>query len=130
MSRRIEGTTMGGFKCDSVGCDQNGTHAPMVCVPYEGYPVEIRNPLIAFLDTHCCRTHFNQLKGYDVLFKAVRDQIEMVARENGGRPAFKRAYVKPVRTQSPEYLNFQRASGLIPPDDAKASGSIIIPNLR
>ncbi|MBV8473815.1 MAG: hypothetical protein JO107_16615 [Hyphomicrobiales bacterium] len=127
MSRAIEGTTAGGYLCDAVGCDMIATHSPMLCVPFEGYPVEIRPPLVAFCDVHVCPVHWQGLRSSDFVSKAMTDVIEATAAESNGRPAFKRAYVKPIVCHSYEYLQFQQKAGLVAPDDAIAKGSITAP---
>ncbi len=128
MSRVIEGTTLGGFTCDANGCDRVAVYAPVVCVPYEGFPVQVRKPIIGFIDTHVCPLHWRSIRGYDVLGKKIRDAIEAVAVEHNGRPAFRRAYVKPIRCHSAEFLQFQQKSGLVAPDDALAKpGQLAMP---
>lgn len=118
MTRVKEGTTLQGYSCDARGCDRVAVYSPMVCVPYEGFPLEVRPPIIGFVDTHVCPQHWKDLREADVLGKPVRDAIEHVASANWGRPAFKRAYIKPVLCHSYEYLQFQQKTGLVAPDDA------------
>lgn len=122
MTRAIEGTTLGGYICDARGCDRVGVYSPVVCVPYEGFPVEVRPPIIGFVDTQVCAEHWKDLREADVLGKPVRDAIEHVASQNWGRPAFKRAYIKPIVCHSHEYLQFQQTTGLVAPDDALVKG--------
>lgn len=127
MSLVKEGTTALGFKCDRAGCDRKAPYTPVYCVPHEGYPVEIRGPIIGMIDTHLCAEHCKDVREEDVVSKRMRDQIEGVAAMNNSRPAFKRAYIKFVPTISDEYQRFQEAVGHVAPGDAQAEGKIILP---
>jgi len=128
MSRVVEGTTMGGFRCDASACSAKATHSPVLCVPYEGYPPEIRRPLIAFVDRHVCPDHFRAFTIDDLLEKRIRDQMESIAEQHHGRPAFERAFIQFCRCISDEYQRFQEGAGLVPPGDAYADGRKIMPN--
>lgn len=120
MSRILEGTTLGGYACDAVGCGRRAVHTPVVCVPYEGFPVAVRNPIIGFVDVHVCPEHWPALNIDELMTKPMRDAMEAVAVEHNGRPAFKRTYLKPIYCHSSEFLQFQQKSGLVAPDDALA----------
>lgn len=125
--RNIEGTTAGGFTCDASGCDLVAVYAPCIVVPFEGHPVQVRRPMFGFVDTHVCIRHWKDIRIDDQMTKKMRDTFEETAAAAGMRPAFKRAYVVPVRVHSPEFLDFQKAMKLIPPEDALAAGSIELP---
>ncbi len=128
MSRVIEGTTLGGFACDARGCARIAVFTPKIHVPYEGFPLEVRNPIVGWVDTHVCPEHVFSIRGYDVLGKKVRDSIEAIAVEHNGRPDFKRAFVRMIRCHSEEFLQFQQKSGLVAPDDALAKpGELAMP---
>ena len=127
MSRRVEGTTLAGYKCDERTCDQNGVYAPVLCVPFKGYPVEVRHPLISFIDRHICMKHWRNVKIDDLLVPHMRKTFQQVADQSGGIPDFRRAYLKRVRCHSADFLAFQQNSGLVPPDDALAKGMIEAP---
>lgn len=124
VARRTEGTTLGGYRCDRDGCDANGAWTPVLCVPYEGYPVEIRKPLIGMVDTHVCIAHHKDVRMGDVISKQMKDVIEDTAALDGGRPDFKRAWLAFVPTNCGEYLDFQHGAGLVPRDDAMVKGSM------
>jgi hypothetical protein len=130
VSRVREGTTMAGFACDAAACSAKATHSPVLCVPYEGYPPETRRPMIAFVDKHVCPDHFRYIRTDDMLDKRIRDQMEAIAAQNHGRPDFKRAFLNWCRCISDDYQRFQESAGLVKPDDAKADGSIIMPNFK
>lgn len=120
MTRIVEGTTLGGFRCDAVGCAAKATHSPMICVPYEGFPVSIRNPIIGMVDTHVCARHRKSILISDIVSKPMMDVIEETASQANGRPEFSRSYIKFVRVHSWEYTQFQQRTGLVAPDDALA----------
>ena len=130
MSRVIEGTTALGFRCDATACNAKATHSPVICVPYEGYPPEIRRPIVAFVDKHVCPDHFGYIRPDDMLDKRIRDQMEAIARQNHGRPDFKRAFLNWCRCISSEYQQFQESAGLVAPGDARADGRLILPNAK
>ena len=132
MSRVVEGTSMGGFRCDAVGCGAKAVASPVICVPHENYPVEIRNPIIAFTDIHVCLYHQGAVTVEDQAHKPMRDQIEAIAAQSMSRPDFKRAYVKFIRVHSDDYQRFLETAGLVQPGDATIKttmSDIIIPNL-
>jgi hypothetical protein len=129
MARRKDGTTLSGYICDCVGCDRNGVVAPVVCVPFEGFPIEVRVPIFGIVDTHVCMEHWKNIKLEDQMTKAMMATIEEVAISKDGRPAFKRAFLRPVILHSQEYLEFQQGAGLVPPDDAVVDGSIEMPDI-
>ena len=118
MARRLDGTTLGGFVCDRVGCEANGAWAPVLCVPYEGYPTEVMKPLVGMVDTHLCLDHWKDVRMEDVISKPMKDVIEETAALYHVRPDFSRAYLDFIPTASDGYLTFQQRSGLIPHDDA------------
>jgi hypothetical protein len=129
--RRIEGTTMGGYVCDAAGCDAVATHSPALMVPYYGFPIEVRAPIICQTDVHVCPRHWRSLNISDLMTKDMRVTIEMWANQQEGKPAFERTFLKRVRCHSQEFLEFQQVSGLVPPDDAIAkpgTNKIIMPN--
>jgi hypothetical protein len=130
LSRIREGTTMGGFICDASACGARATHSPVLCVPYKGYPVQIKPPMIAFVDRHACPDHFGAFRVSDLLVVAIRRQFSQIAEQNDGKPDFDRAYIKQIRCISDEYQKFQEAAGLVKPGDARADGSVIIPNAK
>ena len=127
MARNIEGTTAGGFTCDSVGCHLVAVYAPCIVIPFEGHPVQVRRPMFGFVDTHICVKHWKDIRIDDQMTKKMKDTFEETAAAAGLRPAFKRAYVMPARLHSPEFLGFQQTMGLVAPDDALVKGSIIAP---
>jgi hypothetical protein len=127
MSRRIEGTTLGGFRCDSDGCDQNGAFAPMLIVPWVGLPEEVKEPITTLVDVHSCRAHFSRFPVEKLFSKTLRKGISEFAEERGGHADFARARVVPCPTTSQRFLEFQQNVGLVPPDDAVIKGSITSP---
>lgn len=130
MSRVKPNTTAMGHKCDANACDARATHSPVLCVPYKGYPVQIRSPMIAFVDRHTCPDHFRAFLISDLLTDNIKKEFRRIADENDGMPDFGRAYIKQIRCISDEYQQFQEKTGLVAPGDAKADGRIIIPNAR
>lgn len=128
MSRIVEGTTLGGYTCDERVCFRRAVYTPVVCVPYEGFPVAVRSPIIGFVDVHVCPEHWPALKIDELITKKMKDAIEAIAVEHNGRPAFNRAYLKKIYCHSAEYLQFQQKSGLVAPDDALAKpGALAMP---
>jgi hypothetical protein len=124
MSRRIEGTTLGGFRCDYEGCDQNGAFAPMLIVPWKGLPEQVKAPIETFVDMHFCKGHFGRLSEEKVFSKTLRKGISEFAEERKGHADFTRARIVPYPTTSQRFLEFQQRVGLVPPDDAVIKGSI------
>ena len=122
--RRIEGTTLGGFVCDSPGCDKNGAYAPMLIVPWKGLPEEVKAPIETFVDMHFCAGHFGNCPEEKLFSKTLRKGISEFAEERGGHTDFKRSRVAMYPTTSQRFLEFQQHVGLVPPDDAVIKGSI------
>lgn len=118
MTRCVEGTTLGGYRCDRDGCEAPGSWSPVLVVPYEGFTTQERNPLIGMVDTQVCMEHWKDVRIEDVISKPMKDVIEETAAIYSGRPDFKRAYIDFVKTHSYEYLRFQQGAGLVPADDA------------
>ena len=118
MTRRVPGTTLGGYRCDRDGCDAAAGWSPVLVVPYEGFTIKERKPLIGMVDTHVCLDHWKDVRVEDVISKPMKDVIEETAALHHGRPDFKRAYIDFVKVHSYEYLQFQQGSGLVAPDDA------------
>ena len=79
MTRRVEGTTLAGYKCDAVGCDANGVWAPVVCVPYHDLPVDLYRPVVLFRDIHVCNVHWFDIRIDDQLTPAVRRAVREAA---------------------------------------------------
>lgn len=130
MSRAIPDTTAGGYRCDSVGCDAVATSAPCIMTPYEGFPIEVKRPIMSQVDVHVCPRHRKDVTLDGLWSKPLRESIEECAIANNGRPAFARAYIEFVRCHSPEFLEFQQVSGLVPPDDGLVKGpGIILPDM-
>lgn len=127
MARRVDDTTLGGYRCDAAGCDANGVLSPRLMVPMEGHPVDVVAPVMVAVDVHVCARHWRDLKIDDLFTKQSRNAVEECAESKGGRPAFKRAYIEPVLLHSQEFLEFQQRAGLVSPDDALAPGEIILP---
>ncbi len=129
MTRRIEGTTLGGFSCDFAGCDQNGAYTPMLVVPWEGEDALTKEPITMFVDTHSCWGHFHTFQ-MDRLFSArLRKEIDGFAEARHGHADWKRARIQPYRTTSQRYLEFQQHTGIVPPDDALAKGAVVDPTV-
>ena len=127
MSRRIEGTTLGGFKCDSPGCDQNGAFSPALVVPWKGFEEDVKEPIVTFVDVHSCAEHFSRLPVGKLFSATLRKGIAGFAEERKGEADFTRERIFRAPTTSPRYLAFQQNSGLVPPDDAVVKGSIKAP---
>jgi hypothetical protein len=126
MARRVEGTTLFGFRCDSHGCDENGAYAPCALVPFVGWHEKIRKPIVSMHDCHLCRRHTQDVRIDDLLTRAVKTQIRETADASGGRPDWDRARVVFTPCNSGEYLEFQQKTGLVPPDDATVKGPPLI----
>jgi hypothetical protein len=126
MARRAEGTTLSGYKCDHVGCDENGAYAPCALVPFEGWSEKVRKPIICMFDAQVCRWHVKDVRLDDMLTKAAKTQIREIADAAGGKPAWERARVVFTPCNSGEYLEFQQKTGLVPPDDAMVKGPPLI----
>ena len=122
--RRIEGTTLGGYVCDDPGCDENGAFTPMLVIPWEGLPEEVKEPMTSFVDIHSCKTHFGRFPMEKLFDKTLRKGIEEFAEERRGHADFKRARIVMYPTTSQRFLEFQQHVGLVPPDDALIKGSI------
>jgi hypothetical protein len=127
MTRRVEGTTLAGYKCDAVGCDANGVWAPVVCVPYHDLPVDLYRPVVLFRDIHVCNVHWFDIRIDDQLTPAVRRAVREAALAHGIRPDFERTYLKRVACHSEEFLTFQQMMKLVPENDALVEGAIDAP---
>lgn len=128
MARVQDGTTAGGFSCDASGCDLVGVYAPCIMTPFEGFPTQVRAPIMSQVDIHVCPKHTKAVRLDDLLAtKGLRESVEEATAAKGGRPAFARSYIEFVRCHSPEFLEFQQRAGLVPPDDAVVRGSITLP---
>lgn len=133
--RRIEGTTLGGYRCDHVACDANGIAAVSVIVPAQGLALDRHNPLQIIFDVHVCRQHAGVVKRDGVgryLSPAVIERCKDhfgLAEVDGKRlhlkPDFDRAFLQSLATNSPRFLEFQQTMGLVPPDDAMVKGPAI-----
>lgn len=124
MSRVIEGTTLGGYRCDEVGCDRVAVYSPCVCIPLVGKSIEVRKPVACFVDVHVCPGHWKDLRISELVTTQAKEQIKAQANDMGGAPDFDRIFLKPITCHSQAYLEFQQATGLVPPDDALAKGYI------
>lgn len=126
MSRNTPNTTLGGFTCDHEACQKVAVYAPVLRVPYKGYPKEARNPMYCLCDVHVCPEHGQKLRVKELLTKEKQDAFEETAKQQDGSPAFGRTYLQFIRVNSPEFLAFQQNTGLVPPDDALVKGPSII----
>lgn len=131
--RRIEGTTLGGFRCDAVDCDENGIAGVCLMVPARDLPIHLHNPLQVFFDVHVCRRHWEDVKREGLskyLTKAVRSRCGDFFGQARGKPLqpdFDRTWLQAVATNSQRYLDFQQASGLVPARDAMVDGAMDVP---
>ena len=127
MSRRIEGTTLGGFKCDAVGCVDNAVYSPIIVVPYKN-PAFDDEPIFNFTDTHVCLNHWSHVRAEAALTGGMREACRAVAANRLKiEPDFDRAYLSRIMVHDGDYHKFQQASGLIG-DDAMVKPVIVKAN--
>jgi hypothetical protein len=122
MSRVIEGTSMGGFVCDHPGCTVKAFAAPVICVPWKGFPTSIRRPVTVIRDLHVCLRHQDAVRLEDELSKGIRDLVSSITEGHNGRPDFARAYFRFIRVHSAEFQEFLEKNGLVKPGDATPAG--------
>ncbi len=122
MSRVIEGTSMGGFSCDHPGCEEKAVAAPVICVPWRGFPTKIRRPITVIRDLHVCLHHQAAVRLDDELSKGIKNLVNGLAEQNNGRPDFDRATIRFIRVHSSEFQDFLEKNGLVKPGDATPAG--------
>lgn len=127
MSLVKDGSTALGFVCDVKGCGCKATHTPLLCVPFEGLPVEIKTPVMVFIYNQVCMEHRKDVKESDMLFPGMRRKVRDLAAAKGGKPDFDRAYPMFFPCISAEYQDFLEKIGLVEPGDAQAKGTLILP---
>lgn len=129
MSRVKEGTTLYGYACDCKGCARPAVFTPLVCVPYERIVIRAdQRAFVGMVDSQVCPEHFKDLRASDYLGPKMREAARELASKSGNKPDFEHVTLKPWRVHSSEYIDFQRAGGFVPADDAKAPGEIVMPN--
>lgn len=129
MALVIEGTTAGGYRCDTKGCSNSGVWTALVCIPYDNRPNTKENMFVGMVNLHLCNDCWRHVDADQLLGPKMRDLARFTANKSGARPAFERVHLAKWPVHSSEYINFQRAGGFVPPDDAKAKGEIVLPGL-
>lgn len=97
--------------CAHTGCGRPATHAPKICVPATGWPIDLHQPLSAILMLKVCRQHVAEAFHPTENFKPgspLRTVFEVLARGKVP-PDFARAFVTPIRLDSDEFQSFERA---------------------
>lgn len=104
------------MKCSETGCSHAATHVPKLCVPAMGWPQDETRALSLMLGAPMCRRHCEAFTPDNLLDvpnekgATVRnDLIPAMARLTGSRipPDCDRAWVVPVRMDSPAYRDFE-----------------------
>ncbi len=113
---------MGGFKCDAPGCEAKAVAAPVICVPWKGFPTKIRRPITVIRDLHVCLHHQASVRLDDELSKGIKTLVNGLAEQNNGRPDFARATIRFIRVHSSEFQDFLEKNGLVKPGDATPAG--------
>lgn len=102
--------------CDRDGCSEPASHAPKLCVPATGRPIDTHQPLAIIFGLQCCRKHVDEMKAETFLSEPqVKMMFEMAARASCAQsgvdyiaPDFDRAFIEKIRIDSMEFLNFMR----------------------
>ena len=122
-----DGTTMNGYRCDVVGCRERANYTPLIVIPYERRPFTKGNMFVGMVNFHVCREHFKHIEVNPFLGPKMREAAKYAANKSLSKPDFDHAVLKPWRVHSSEYIDFMRAGGFVPLDDAKADGRILLP---
>lgn len=122
MARVIEGTSMGGFTCDHPACGAKAVAAPVICVPWKGFPIAIRIPIKVIRDLHVCLAHQAAVRLDDELSSGIKKLVSGLADQHNGRPDFDRATIRFIRVHSAEFQDFLEKNGLVKPGDATPAG--------
>ncbi len=122
MSRVIEGTSMAGFVCDHPGCGAKAVVAPVIGVPWKGFPTSIRRPIFVIRDLHVCLAHKHAVRLDDELSDGIKRLIHDLADQHGILPDFSRAFIRFIRVHSSEYQEFLEKNGLVKLGDSTPAG--------
>lgn len=97
--------------CSKTGCAAAATCAPKLCVPAQGVPIDIHQPMTMIIGLPVCAAHFAELKTELFLTQITRRSFETMARA-GKRiaPDFARAFLERIPLNGSEYQTFQRFS--------------------
>lgn len=125
MSLVQEGSTRLGFRCDMKGCLNKATHTPIICIPPEGYPIELADRLFVF--SHICMEHRPNALRMNYIGPKMRDLARSRAAARRMKPDFDRWGIEWWPCISSEYQKFLIAAGIVEPDDAQVKGEIIAP---
>lgn len=100
-------------KCNGEKCSSEATHAPLLQIPAEGWPLDMHQPIEMVMGLELCEKHTDEFIGRCDEFKKENPQIgeiaAMTARAAGKWPTdYSRAVFKKVKLTSPEYLKLKR----------------------
>lgn len=109
------------------GCLNKAAYTPLICIPYEGYPVDIIPADKLFVFSHVCVEHQKDCARTDYIGPKMRKLAIARAAAKKLKPAFERWFIEFWPCISSEYQKFLIAAGLVEPDDAQVKGEIIAP---
>lgn len=124
MSRVIEGSVAGGFRCDVRGCGEKAIWAAFVATPYLFEPE--RAPIITMTDIHTCHHHLSLIRR-ELVTDHMRKAIREVAAKNGGKPDFDRQKMGKISVIHGDYHRFQEMAGLITTGDLLIKSDATVP---
>ena len=100
------------LQCCHTGCRNLAIYAPRACIPPQGFPLATQPPAKLLFNMPLCPDHVAKLPiarwlaNEDGRVRKIADQII-----NGAfTPSYAQAFVEPVRLDSDEYRNFEKAA--------------------